>query len=147
MKTKVLDIESQAQKFLTATLPPEPRGAAYLHTSEYTNFFTVITLPNYQTKMNEKYFLFLFSKSVSLRIDEKRDMMSRIPILSQFQINGLIKILEEEKQKFDQLELLHPKHVIELRRTTMVQWFGIELNKMKEKTQDSISHIIEKNQL
>ncbi|MBM3231224.1 hypothetical protein FJZ28_02745 [Candidatus Peregrinibacteria bacterium] len=64
-----------------------------------------------ETKFDEQKFLSLLRGSISLTRDEKWRIVQAIPKLSQFQIDELQKILEEEKRKFSELS---PKHLLQL---------------------------------
>lgn len=66
-----------------------------------------------ETKFDEQAFLKLLAGSISLTRDEKWRIIMAIPKLSQFQIDELMKILEEEKRKFSQLS---PKHLLQLQK-------------------------------
>lgn len=66
-----------------------------------------------QTTFDEDAFLTLLRGSISLTRDEKWRIIQAIPKLSQFQVDELQKILDEEQQKFRQLS---PKHLLQLMR-------------------------------
>jgi t-SNARE complex subunit (syntaxin) len=66
-----------------------------------------------ETTFNEQNFLTLLRGSISLTRDEKWRIIQAIPKLSQFQIDELQKILEDEKDKFSKLS---PKHLQQLMR-------------------------------
>lgn len=59
-----------------------------------------IKIPKHDKNFDEDYFIWLISSSISLEVDEKKQIIEKIPQLSQFQIDELIKIFEEEKYKF-----------------------------------------------
>lgn len=63
------------------------------------------------TTFDESIFLMLLRGSISLTRDEKWRIIQAIPKLSQFQIDELAKILEEERRKFSELS---PKHLLQL---------------------------------
>ncbi len=65
------------------------------------------------TNFDEQKFLTLLRGSISLTRDEKWRIIQAIPKLSQFQIDELQKILEEEKRKFGELS---PKHLLQLQK-------------------------------
>jgi hypothetical protein len=67
------------------------------------NFHFVIP-PHPKTTFDEKNFLTLLEGSISLTLEEKQRVIDAIPRLSIEQINELIKIFEEEKVKFAELE-------------------------------------------
>ena len=64
-----------------------------------------------QTQFDEQQFLVLLRGSISLTRDEKWRIIQAVPKLSQFQIDELQKILEEERRKFGELS---PKHLVQL---------------------------------
>lgn len=64
-----------------------------------------------QINFDEQGFLTLLRGSISLTRDEKWRIIHAIPKLSQFQIDELQKILEEERRKFSELS---PKHLLQL---------------------------------
>ena len=66
-----------------------------------------------ETKFDEQKFLTLLRGSISLTRDEKWRIIQAMPKLSQFQIDELQKILEEERRKFSELS---PKHLLQLQR-------------------------------
>lgn len=71
-----------------------------------------IAIPGHpETQFDEQLFLSLLRGSISLTRDEKWRIIQAIPKLSQFQIDELQKILDEEKKKFSQLS---PKHLLQL---------------------------------
>lgn len=66
-----------------------------------------------ETQFDEQNFLSLLRGSISLTRDEKWRIIQAIPKLSQFQIDELKKILDEERRKFSQLS---PKHLLQLQK-------------------------------
>jgi hypothetical protein len=71
-----------------------------------------ISIPTHpDTKFDEQVFLVLLRGSISLTRDEKWRIIQAVPRLSQFQIDELQKILEEERRKFSELS---PKHLLQL---------------------------------
>lgn len=66
-----------------------------------------------ETKFDDQKFLTLLRGSISLTRDEKWRIIMAIPKLSQFQIDELQKILEEERRKFSELS---PKHLLQLQK-------------------------------
>ena len=68
------------------------------------------------TQFDEKKFLNLLAGSISLTINEKKKIIQAIPQLSQFQIDELMKIFEEEKGKFAELEKKHANQIAELEK-------------------------------
>lgn len=73
-----------------------------------------ITIPAHpETTFDEQKFLTLLRGSISLTRDEKWRIIQAIPKLSQFQIDELQKILDDERRKFSELS---PKHLQQLMR-------------------------------
>lgn len=73
-----------------------------------------IVIPDHaSTTFDEQTFLMLLRGSISLTRDEKWRIVQAAPKLSQFQVDELQKILEEEKRKFSELS---PKHLSQLKR-------------------------------
>ncbi|MFH0770631.1 MAG: hypothetical protein V1926_04610 [Candidatus Peregrinibacteria bacterium] len=71
-----------------------------------------ITVPAHGgTVFDEQRFLTLLRGSISLTRDEKWRIIQAIPKLSQFQVDELQKILDEERKKFSELS---PKHLLQL---------------------------------
>ncbi len=64
-----------------------------------------------ETTFDTQKFLSLLRGSISLTRDEKWRIIQAIPKLSQFQIDELQKILEDERRKFSELS---PKHLLQL---------------------------------
>lgn len=73
-----------------------------------------ISVPEHpETTFDAQQFLMLLAGSISLMRDEKWRIIQAIPKLSQFQIDELFKILNEEKKKFAELS---PKHLLQLQK-------------------------------
>lgn len=72
----------------------------------------LVAVPTHpETTFDEQKFLTLLRGSISLTRDEKWRIIQAIPKLSQFQIDELQKILDEERRKFSELS---PKHLLQL---------------------------------
>ena len=84
------------------------------------------------TKFDEKKFLELLAGSISLTITEKKRIIEAIPQLSQFQIDELMKIFEEEKGKFAELEKKHADQIAELEKQHAGAWQDLESQKEEE---------------
>lgn len=65
------------------------------------------------TTFDEQRFLTLLRGSISLTRDEKWRIIQAVPKLSQFQVDELQKILDEERRKFSELS---PKHLAQLQK-------------------------------
>ena len=77
---------------------------------------TVKIPPHPNTKFDEKKFLELLAGSISLTLNEKKNIINAVPQLTQFQIDELMKIFDEEKGKFAELEQKHAEQVAELEK-------------------------------
>lgn len=71
-------------------------------------------IPVHNLEIDEKAFLNLLAGSVSLRISEKIAIINQMPMLSQFQIDELVRILNDEVVKFEALEAKAQKKLAEL---------------------------------
>lgn len=101
-----------------------------------------VTIPEHpETNFDEQKFLGLLRGSISLTRDEKWRIIQAVPKLSQFQIDELQKILEEEKFKFSQLSPKHLKHLMQLEKKHSLDWTDLQAlyvqqkAKQKEQTQ------------
>lgn len=86
--------------------------------------------PHPNTKFDDKLFVQLLAGSISLTLNEKKRIVEAIPKLSQFQIDELIKIFQEEQEKFAELEKKHAEQVAELEKQHAAS--PEELNAQKE---------------
>jgi len=78
------------------------------------------------TNFDEQRFLTLLRGSISLTRDEKWRIIQAIPKLSQYQIDELQNILDEEKFKFSQLSPKHLKHLQQLERKHTEDWKDLQ---------------------
>lgn len=62
-------------------------------------------------QVDERYFVELLAGSISLTYNEKVKILENFSKLSQYQIDELIKIFEEEKGKFAELEKKHAEQI------------------------------------
>ncbi len=92
--------------------------------------------PHPNTTFDEKLFIELLAGSISLTINEKKNIITAVPQLSQFQIDELIKIFQEEKGKFAELEKKHAGEIAELEKMHSQSWQDLE-SKAEEETQKS----------
>lgn len=94
-----------------------------------------------ETQFDEQRFLGLLRGSISLTRDEKWRIIQAVPKLSQFQIDELQKILEEERFKFSQLSPKHLKHLMQLEKKHSEDWKDLQAlyvqqsAKLKEQSQ------------
>jgi len=92
------------------------------------DFATSITVPAHpNTTFDEAYFLKMRAGSISLTKNEKKKIVESIPKLSQFQIDELIKIFEEERRKFAELDEKHQVKIRELQEKQMEDWRDLEM--------------------
>ena len=86
-----------------------------------------IAVPQHpETTFDEQVFLTLLRGSISLTRDEKWRIIQAIPKLSQFQIDELQKILQEERSKFSQLSPKHLRHLMQLERKHAEDWKDLQ---------------------
>lgn len=72
--------------------------------------------PHPNTTFDDENFVTLLEGSISLTLEEKKRVVDAIPRLSIEQINELIKIFEEEKEKFSELEKEYADDVAKLKQ-------------------------------
>jgi hypothetical protein len=96
------------------------------------NFETPIKLPPHQLQIEEKKFLGLLAGSVSLMKDEKKRIIEAVPRLTQEQVDELIRILEEEKQKFSDLDVQHKQQLESLEARHAQEWAELEMEMTAE---------------
>jgi hypothetical protein len=86
-----------------------------------------IVVPTHpETNFDEQGFLTFLRGSISLTRDEKWRIIQAIPKLSQFQIDELQKILQEERAKFMQLSPKHLRHLLQLERKHAEDWKDLQ---------------------
>ena len=94
------------------------------------HIFTIPPHPN--TQFDEENFLTLLEGSISLTMEEKQRVIDAIPRLSIEQINELISIFTEEKQKFAELENEFADDVAKLKAEREKE---MQLTEMKQEEQ------------
>jgi len=92
--------------------------------------------PHPNTKFDEKKFIMLLAGSISLTITEKKRIIEAIPKLSQFQIDELMNIFEEEKGKFAELEEKHAEQVKQLEEQHKTSWQDLESKAQEDKKKE-----------
>lgn len=90
--------------------------------SKLTPLSKYVKIPSHNLQLDERYFLTLLAGSVSLQIDEKKQIIEAIPRLTQLQIDELIRILNEEKDQFSGLEIQHKPQLEELEKKHANEW-------------------------
>ena len=91
--------------------------------------YTFVIPPHPDTTFDEKNFLTLLEGSISLTLEEKKRVIDAIPRLSLEQINELVKIFEEEKVKFSELEKEFGDDVAKLKQQRVKE---LEIEKIRE---------------
>ncbi len=89
-------------------------------------FKTRIKIPTHALKFNENQFLKLMAGSISLSKDEKKRIIEAVPRLTQFQVDELIRILTEEKDKFSALDVKHKEQLRGLEGKHAQEWDDLE---------------------
>jgi len=90
-------------------------------------FQTKMRIPAHSLQFNENRFLQLLAGSISLSKDEKKRIIESVPKLSQYQIDELIKIFEEEKRKFSELDVKHKEQLRALEAKHAAEWEALEM--------------------
>jgi len=106
--------------------PTDDNKPKYTFGKMLNDFKTNIKLPSHNLKFDEVRFLRLLAGSISLTKDEKVKIIKSLPKLSQFQIDELMKILEEEQEKFTELSEKHGEQLEKLERKHVEDWHDIE---------------------
>lgn len=91
--------------------------------------YTFVIPPHPDTTFDEQNFLTLLEGSISLTLEEKKRVIDAIPRLSLEQINELVKIFEEEKVKFSELEKEFGDDVAKLKQQRVKE---LEIEKIRE---------------
>ena len=116
------------------TPPPQDEGPVvpiweFWRTND---FKSNIELPPHETTVDDQKFLKLLAWSISLSIDEKKKIIENFWQLSQFQVDELIKIFEEEKSKFAALDVKHKEQLKALERQHAASWDAFEAESQQE---------------
>jgi len=98
-----------------------------------------VKVPKHPLNFDEDYFVRLLAGSISLSKDEKKKIVESVPKLKQSQVDELIRIFEEEKQKFAALSKKHVSQLEKLAEQHYKEWMDLETefyqdNKKKEDT-------------
>jgi hypothetical protein len=98
----------------------------------FTEGIKVKLLEHPETKFDENEFLVLLASSISLSKAEKTRIVDAIPKLKQWQIDELMNIFKEEKQKFAQLSKKHVPQLEKLAKQHYEEWRDIEVGQEQE---------------
>jgi hypothetical protein len=127
---------SPAGGFADAGVPPDPALKDYIFGKMNDDFKMNIKIPAHSLKFDEVYFIKLLAGSISLTKEEKWKIIQSIPKLRQEQIDELIRILEEEKEKFIELSPKHASQLKKLEEQHKADWQDLEIReKQSQKTQ------------
>lgn len=116
--------------------PVDPSLVGYIFGEMNKNFKMNVKIPAHSLKFDEFYFLKLLAGSISLTKDEKWKIVQSVPKLRQEQVDELIRILEEEKEKFIELS---PKHAAQLKRLEeqhLADWKDLEVREKQKAKQE-----------
>jgi len=102
-------------------------------------FVSDLKIPPHNLKFDEQLFLKLLAASISLSKEEKLDIVNRIPILSQEQIDALIQIFQEEQAKLAALDEKGQGELGKLRNRQDQEWKQLE-REAKEKEQKQVEN-------
>lgn len=94
-------------------------------TAQLTND-NIVVPEHANTTFDEQVFLTLLRGSISLTRDEKWRIIQAIPKLSQFQVDELQKILEEERRKFAELSPKHLQQLMKLEQRHAQDWYDLQ---------------------
>ena len=98
----------------------------------FTEGIKVKLLEHPETKFDENEFLVLLASSISLSKAEKTRIVDAIPKLKQWQIDELMNIFKEEKQKFAQLSKKHVPQLEKLAKQHYEECRDIEVGQEQE---------------
>lgn len=97
-------------------------------------------------EVDRKEFAGLLAGSLSLSVAEKIRVIDAAPMLSQFQIDELIKVFQKEKEKFVDLRRDHSKDIVRLEKKSQVELMDIRFRYSSDKLLDPVgSHHAESN--
>ena len=85
-----------------------------------------VKCPAHPLKFDETKFIKLLAGSISLSRDEKKKIVESVPKLKQEQIDELMRIFEEEKEKFAALSAKHVPQLEKLAEQHYQEWMQLE---------------------
>lgn len=107
-------------------MPPEDMTPANFQLGTKFPRVLKVKCPPHGLKFDEEKFIRLLAGSISLAKDEKKKIVESVPKLKQEQIDELIKIFEEEKQKFAALSKKHVPQLEKLADQHYAEWMQLE---------------------
>lgn len=87
------------------------------------------------TTFNEESFIDLLENSLSLNVFEKKRVIDAIPTLSQFQIDELTKVFEDEREEFKKLMSTEAESIKDLFVKAKEGWKQLEEIYIQERKQ------------
>lgn len=105
----------------------EDKTPANYKLGQYIKPTVHIKLPAHQLSFDETHFLELLAGSISLSKDEKKRIIEAIPKLKQQQVDELIRIFTEERNKFSELSGKHVSQLEKLAKQHANEWEDIEM--------------------
>jgi hypothetical protein len=95
-----------------------------------------LKMPKNDMKFDEAYFMKLLAGSISLSKEEKKRIVESVPKLKQSQIDELINIFEEEKEKFAALSKKHVPQLEKLAQQHYNEWMDLETESEQSQKKD-----------
>lgn len=106
--------------------PPEDETPANFKIGEKLPAVLKVQIPPHELSFDEQYFLHMLAGSISLTKDEKKKIVESVPKLKQSQVDELIRIFEEEREKFAQLSKKHVDQLEKLAQKHFEEWMDLE---------------------
>jgi hypothetical protein len=95
-----------------------------------------VKVPKNELNFDEAYFIRLLAGSISLSKDEKKRIVESLPKLKQGQVDELIRIFEEEKQKFAALSKKHVPQLEKLAQQHYNEWMDLEAENVQSQKKE-----------
>lgn len=100
----------------------------------------LINKHNEEIQLDVEEFFDLLEHSLSLDLLEKKKVIDKVPELSQFQFDELIKVFKEEREKFRELAWKHPEDIKKLLAKQQAEWIELkQVYEMEEKEKTQVS--------
>ncbi|MFA7278444.1 MAG: hypothetical protein WC101_05730, partial [Candidatus Gracilibacteria bacterium] len=106
--------------------PVEDETPANFRLGEKLPAVLKVQIPAHNLSFDEQYFLHMLAGSISLTRDEKKKIVESVPKLKQSQVDELIRIFEEEREKFAQLSKKHIDQLEKLAQKHFEEWMDLE---------------------
>lgn len=95
-----------------------------------------LKLPQHTLKFDEQLFLHLLAGSISLSKSEKKRIIDSLPRLRQEQVDELIHIFTEEREKFAELPQKNVDQLKQLEKEHFSEWQDLELEQKASERQN-----------